>query len=115
MSLALPPDVSYLAYLVAAVLFIIGIKQLSSPKTARNGNLVAAVGMGLALAVTLVEVPGSAFAWILGGIVIGTAVGAYSARTVAMTDMPQLVALFNGSGGGAAAPASAPPGLGAGE
>ena len=103
MNLGLSPNLMHLAYLVAAVLFIIGIKQLSSPKTARNGNLVAAVGMLIALVLTLLVVPASSYGWILGGIVIGTAIGAFSARTVAMTDMPQMVALFNGSGGAAAA------------
>jgi NAD(P) transhydrogenase subunit beta len=103
MNLALSPETLQITYLVAAVLFIIGIKQLSSPKTARNGNLVAAVGMLIALIVTLLIVPASSYAWILGGIAIGTVIGVVSARTVAMTDMPQMVALFNGSGGGAAA------------
>ena len=103
MSQVLPENFKLLAYLVAAVLFIIGIKQLSSPKTARNGNLVAAVGMLIALVVTLLTARSGAYAWIFGGILIGGAIGAYSARVVAMTDMPQMVALFNGSGGGAAA------------
>jgi NAD(P) transhydrogenase subunit beta len=103
MNLGLSTTASHLSYLVAAVLFIIGIKQLSSPKTARNGNLVAAVGMIIALVVTLLNARSGAYAWIFGGILIGGAIGAYSARVVAMTDMPQMVALFNGSGGGAAA------------
>ncbi len=103
MNAGLHPNLMHLIYLVAAVLFIIGIKQLSSPKTARTGNLVAAVGMAIALVMTLVVVPASSYAWIAGGIVIGAAIGAISARTVAMTDMPQMVALFNGSGGAAAA------------
>ncbi len=103
MSLGLSPNLMHFIYLVAAVLFIIGIKQLSSPKTARTGNIVAAVGMLIALVMTLLIVPASSYGWILGGIVIGTAIGAVSARTVAMTDMPQMVALFNGSGGAAAA------------
>ena len=103
MSFALPTNLTHFSYLVAAVLFIIGIKQLSSPKTARNGNLVAAVGMIIAVVVTLLNARPGAYAWIFGGILIGGAIGAYSARVVAMTDMPQMVALFNGSGGGAAA------------
>ena len=103
MNLGLHPNLMHLIYLVAAVLFIIGIKQLSSPKTARTGNLVAAGGMAIALIMTLAVVPASSYGWIAGGIIVGAAIGAFSARTVAMTDMPQMVALFNGSGGAAAA------------
>jgi NAD(P) transhydrogenase subunit beta len=103
MSFALSQDATLIAYLVAAVLFIIGIKQLASPKTARTGNLVAAVGMVIAVGVTLLNAKPGAYAWIFAGIVVGAAVGAYAARVVAMTDMPQMVALFNGSGGAAAA------------
>ncbi|MBI5838106.1 MAG: NAD(P)(+) transhydrogenase (Re/Si-specific) subunit beta [Candidatus Eisenbacteria bacterium] len=101
-----------LAYLVAAIMFIVGLKKLSSPLSARQGNLIAAWGMGLAVAVTLLDgsmftkfVGGELFGlWIiLGGILIGGVIGAVWARTVAMTAMPQMVAAFNGSGGLAAA------------
>ena len=91
------------AYLVASVLFIIGIKGLSSPKTARQGNRIAAVGMLIAVVATLLDRQILSYQWILVGIVVGSAIGAYAARAVTMTAMPQMVALFNGSGGGAAA------------
>ena len=95
-----------LAYLLAAVLFIYGLHQLSSPKGARQGNWIAATGMVIALAATAVllwpfTVPGMIITAI--GVVIGAVVGAYGARAVHMTAMPQMVALFNGVGGGAAA------------
>jgi NAD(P) transhydrogenase subunit beta len=94
-----------IAYLVAAVLFIVGLKQLSSPKGARNGNLIAAVGMVIALVATLPQLHFTTGGLIIIaiGIVIGTAVGAIGARMVKMTAIPQMVALFNGVGGGAAA------------
>jgi NAD(P) transhydrogenase subunit beta len=92
-----------LAYLVCAITFIIGLKRLSSPRTAVRGNQVAAVGMVLAIAVTLWDADARNLAWIVAGIVIGGVIGAYSARAVKMTAMPQMVALFNGVGGGAAA------------
>jgi NAD(P) transhydrogenase subunit beta len=94
-----------LAFLAASVFFIIGIKLLSSPKTARAGNLVAAAGMAIALLATLPLLHVSAFnaALIVGGILVGLVIGAVGAYRVKMTEMPQMVALFNGAGGGAAA------------
>jgi NAD(P) transhydrogenase subunit beta len=94
-----------LAYLVAAVLFILGLKQLSSPKGARNGNFTAAAGMVIALLATLplLHFTTAGVVIIVIGVLIGTAVGAVGARTVKMTAIPQMVALFNGVGGGAAA------------
>ncbi len=92
-----------LAYLACAAAFIIGLKRLSSPRTAVRGNQLAAVAMGVVIVVTLVDSGSHNLAWILGGMVIGGAIGAYSARAVKMTAMPQMVALFNGVGGGAAA------------
>ena len=94
-----------LAYLVAAVLFILGLKQLSSPKGARNGNFTAAAGMVIALVATLplLHFTSAGVIIIVIGVVIGTAVGAVGARMVKMTAIPQMVALFNGVGGGAAA------------
>jgi NAD(P) transhydrogenase subunit beta len=94
-----------LAFLAASVLFILGIKLLSSPKSARSGNLVAAVGMLVALLATLPLMHSSAgnAALIAVGILAGLAVGAVGAYRVKMTAMPQMVALFNGAGGGAAA------------
>jgi NAD(P) transhydrogenase subunit beta len=95
-----------LAYLLAAVLFIYGLHQLSSPKGARQGNWIAAVGMVIALVATTVLLWPFTVAGIVitvVGVVIGAVVGAYGARAVKMTAMPQMVALFNGVGGGAAA------------
>jgi H+-translocating NAD(P) transhydrogenase subunit beta len=94
-----------LAYLLAAVLFILGLRQLSSPKTARNGNFTAAAGMVIALGVTVPQLHFTAAGAviILIGVVIGAAVGTIGARQVKMTQIPQMVALFNGAGGGAAA------------
>jgi len=92
-----------LAYLVAAVCFILALKGLSSPKYARRGNLIGAVGAVLAVVVTLVAESLDHMGLILAAIAIGTAIGVPAARRVAMTSMPQLVALFNGVGGAAAA------------
>jgi NAD(P) transhydrogenase subunit beta len=90
-------------YLLTGIAFIIGLRLLSSPKTARLGNRIAAGGMLAALVATIVQVDASAW-WIVAiGIVIGAIGGIYSARAVKMTAMPQMVALFNGAGGGAAA------------
>jgi len=94
-----------LAYLLAAVLFILGLKQLSSPRTARNGNYTAAVGMVIALGATVPQLRFTTAGAIivLVGVVIGAGVGTFGARQVKMTAIPQMVALFNGAGGGAAA------------
>ncbi|MFP4092153.1 MAG: NAD(P)(+) transhydrogenase (Re/Si-specific) subunit beta [Cyclobacteriaceae bacterium] len=92
-------------YLISIVLFIVGLKRLSSADTARNGNLVAATGMGLAILVSLIyPMEGSAnnYAWVAGGIVIGSAVGITAAKKVQMTAMPEMVSLFNGLGGACA-------------
>ena len=92
-----------LAYLVAAVCLIVGIRELSHPRTARRGNLVAAFGMAIAILFTLFDRDIDEFWLMAAGIGIGTVVGVASARRVRMTAMPQMVALFNGVGGGAAA------------
>src|SRR5437588_5910958 len=94
-----------LAYLVAAVAFIIGLKRLSSPATARSGNQIAAGGMILAVLSTFLNshIQGIGYAFILVGALIGGGIGFYLARTVPMSARPQMVALFNGMGGGAAA------------
>src|SRR6516225_5597485 len=92
-----------------AVLFILGIKFLSSPKTARQGNLVAAGGMLIGLIILCkpngdnVWLHGGNYVLIAIGIVVGLVIGAFGAYSVKMTAMPQMVALFNGLGGGAAA------------
>ena len=87
-----------LAYIVASVLFIFGLKMLGRAETARRGNMISAIGMFLAVVVTLL-VGGLDFTWIIVGIVVGGANGVFAARTVQMTSMPEMVALFNGSGG----------------
>ncbi len=92
---------THLAYLVAAVLFIFGLKNLSSPKTARRGNLLAAIGMLLAIIVTLLDRAIVDFTFIIAGVIVGGAIGAVSAKRVQMTAMPQMVGIFNGFGGGA--------------
>jgi NAD(P) transhydrogenase subunit beta len=96
-----------LVYLAAAVFFVVGLKFLSSPRGARRGNLVAAAGMVLAVAWTVVVLwgsftPAGVLICVLG-VAIGAAAGTVGARNVKMTAMPQMVALFNGVGGGAAA------------
>jgi NAD(P) transhydrogenase subunit beta len=91
------------AYLITGICFIVGLRYLSSPRTARLGNRIAMGGMTVALAATAIQLYPGAWATILGGVVVGAAVGIYSARAVKMTAMPQMVALFNGAGGGAAA------------
>jgi NAD(P) transhydrogenase subunit beta len=91
-------------YLISIILFIIGLKRLSSADTARNGNLVAAAGMGLAILVSLVyPVDGAQnYGWVAGGIVLGSVIGITAAKRVQMTAMPEMVSLFNGLGGACA-------------
>ncbi len=115
-----PKLLSDIAYLVSATLFIVGLKFLSNPKKARNGNQLAAIGMTFAVVASLVFIFGGGLngartaeglppladthgLLIILGIVLGAVVGAVAARKVAMTEMPQMVALLNGCGGGAAA------------
>ena len=90
-------------YLVAASLFILGLKKLGSPATARQGNLWAAIGMLLAVVATLLDQQVLNYEMILVGIAIGSLVGAIAAQKVAMTEMPQMVGLLNGLGGAASA------------
>jgi NAD(P) transhydrogenase subunit beta len=92
-----------LAYLVAAVLFILGIRRLSSPRTASSGNAIAAVGMLIAIVATLVHRDVLSYTTVFAAMVVGGSIGAVSAYTVRMTAMPQMVAMFNGFGGGASA------------
>jgi NAD(P) transhydrogenase subunit beta len=92
-----------LSYLSAAVLFIIGLKQLGSPATARQGNLVAAVGMLIAIVATLVNQTILSYQNIALALIIGSIIGAIMAQKVAMTQMPQMVGIFNGLGGAASA------------
>ncbi len=100
-----------LSYLVAAGCFVLGLHQMNSPATARNGNLLSAAGMAVAVAATIVLIASggvsdvTALAWLIiaAGVLVGGGLGLYSARTVKMTAMPQLVSVFNAVGGGAAA------------
>jgi len=99
----------YLIYLLGSVFFIVGLKMLSSPKTARNGNFLAAAGMAIAIWGTIFMhtnedgEPIGNIEWIFGAIAIGTVLGWISAKKVKMTAMPQMVSLFNGMGGACAA------------
>ncbi len=90
-----------IAYLISAVLFIFGLKGLTSPRTARNGNLIGALGMLVAVAATLFDRHILSFELILAGIVLGSAAGVVLALKVPITAMPQLVAALNGFGGAA--------------
>ncbi len=96
-------DFIQVLYIVAFSLFIIGLRQVTSPKTARRGNVTAAVGMAIAVIATLLIPEVGDYGLIAVGVAIGTAVGIPAARSVQMTQMPQMVALFNGVGGGAVA------------
>lgn len=92
-----------LSYLLAASLFIFGLKKLGSPATARNGNVIAAVGMLLAVVATLLDQHVLNYEMILIGLVIGSIIGAVAAYKVQMTQMPQMVGLLNGLGGASSA------------
>lgn len=87
------------SYIVATVLFVFGLKFLGHPSTARRGNMLSALGMLVAVVVTLVADDIIDFTWIAIGLVIGSIIGVLAARMVAMTAMPELVALLNGFGG----------------
>ncbi len=92
------PAIVQLAYVVAAVLFILGLKLLGRADTARRGNLISAGGMLVAVVATLFA-GGISWLWIVVGLAVGALVGGFAARIVKMTAMPEMVALFNGSGG----------------
>lgn len=94
-----------IGYIISAVIFIIGLQRLSRPDTARNGNLLAAGAMGLAVILTLfVSLEGASnnYLWIIAGLAVGSGIGWVASKRVEMTDMPQLVSLFNGLGGACA-------------
>ena len=86
-------DLTNLSYLLAAVLFIVGLKRLSSPATARSGNLLGATAMLIAVVVTLIDREVLDYAQIGAGMIVGAAAGAVLARTIKMTAMPQMVAI----------------------
>ncbi|MBK6818386.1 MAG: NAD(P)(+) transhydrogenase (Re/Si-specific) subunit beta [Bacteroidetes bacterium] len=98
-----------LSYLIGSISFIVGLKMLSHPDTARKGNLYAAVGMSIAIFATIFLYTDESgqhlgnYLWIFGGLIIGTAIGTMMAKKVQMTAMPQMVSLFNGMGGACAA------------
>jgi H+-translocating NAD(P) transhydrogenase subunit beta len=97
-----------ISYIIASVTFIFGLKMLSHPETARKGNIVAAIGMGLAILCTILfhTKDGKAISnlgWIISAMIVGTIIGASIAKKVKMTAMPQLVSFFNGMGGACAA------------
>tara|TARA_Y100000748_G_scaffold117834_1_gene98916 strand:+ start:9510 stop:10886 length:1377 start_codon:yes stop_codon:yes gene_type:complete len=96
-------DLSNIFYVLASVLFILGIKKLSHPKTARNGNSLATTGMLIAIVSTLLYFGNIDFQLVALGIIIGTIIGGVFALKVEMTQMPQMVAIFNGFGGSASA------------
>ncbi len=90
-----------ITYLISSIFFIYGLKFLSSPKTARKGNLYASIGMLLAIVITLFDKHVVTFEWIIIGIIIGSAIGTVLALKIPMTGMPQMVGMLNGFGGGA--------------
>lgn len=97
------PDIIQLFYLLATGVFIVGIKRLGSPATARSGNQMAALGMLIGVIVTLFDQQIVSFNFIIAGVVVGSLIGAFAAKKVEMTAMPEMVAIFNGFGGGASA------------
>jgi NAD(P) transhydrogenase subunit beta len=97
------PDFIASAYITAFILFVVGLQRLTHPATAVQGNKIAAVGMAIAVAATLLKEEIDDWELIAVGVVVGTIVGVPAARNVKMTAMPQMVALFNGVGGGAIA------------
>src|SRR6266496_6167341 len=106
-------DIVRLAWLAGASCFVLGLMRMNSPATARNGNLLSAGGMAVAIAATAILLfarptaeggaNGTGWAIIVVGLLVGGGAGLYTARTVKMTAMPQLVSLLNAAGGGAAA------------
>ncbi len=94
-----------LSYLIGALAFVLGLRRLSSPDTARRGNIIAGVGMVLAIVAALADPLGGAnnnYLWIIGGMVVGGIIGWLAAKKVQMTAMPQMVSIFNGLGGACA-------------
>ena len=96
-------NITLAAYIVASVLFIIGLLWLRSPETARSGNRLSALGMLIAVIFTVIDRDIVSYEWIIVGLVVGALIGAIVARQVQLTAMPQMVAIFNGFGGAASA------------
>lgn len=96
-----PDLIANLAYIVSAILFIFGLKMLGSPATARKGNGLSAIGMLIAVVAGLTDQGIVSYEYIVIGLIVGALIGGVSARLVEMTSMPEMVALFNGSGGAA--------------
>ena len=92
-----------ISYLISAICFIYGLKMLSHPKTARNGNIIASIGMLIAIVATVYTGTNLDLKMIAIAMITGSIIGAFFAIKVEMTQMPQLVAIFNGFGGGASA------------
>jgi NAD(P) transhydrogenase subunit beta len=89
-------------YLICIILFIVGLKRLSSPDTAKKGNMIAGIGMGAAMLITMfypMENNSNNYLWIVGGLILGGCIGFIAAKKVKMTKMPEMVSLFNGLGG----------------
>jgi NAD(P) transhydrogenase subunit beta len=99
MSYPLEPSIQNFLYIISSVLFVFGLKMLGRAETARKGNMISAVGMLLAICTALVSEQIVHWQWIVLGLAIGSAIGLLAARMVAMTAMPEMVALFNGFGG----------------
>jgi H+-translocating NAD(P) transhydrogenase subunit beta len=97
------PNLIQIFYLIATGFFIVGIRRLGSPATARSGNQLASLGMLIGVVVTLFDREIIAFEFIIAGVVIGAFIGIFAAKKVQMTAMPEMVAIFNGFGGGASA------------
>lgn len=97
------PNLIQLVYLIATGFFIVGIKRLGSPATARSGNQLASFGMLMGVAITLFDQEIISFEFIFAGVILGGLIGVIAAKKVQMTAMPEMVAVFNGFGGGASA------------
>lgn len=95
------PIIDFL-YLISIILFIVGLKRLSHPDSAKKGNMIAGIGMGLAIVITIfypMENESNNYLWILGGLILGGVIGYIAAKKIKMTKMPEMVSLFNGLGG----------------